>query len=229
MIDPELIVLYEDNHLLVINKSAGVVSQGARPGDRNVSDLAKQYIKRKYNKPGNVYLGIVSRLDAPVTGVMVLARTSKAAARLTDRFSQRAVEKKYLAIVEGQLDKSSGKLKDWLEKDEARRRMIVGKSKSAREAELAYQVIGESSDRSLVEIDLLTGRKHQIRVQFSAREHPILGDGKYGSRRSFSRGIALHARELSVKHPTKDEEMRFVADVPSSWRNQGFDQQLFGA
>jgi 23S rRNA pseudouridine1911/1915/1917 synthase len=185
--------------------------------------LAKQYVKRRYRKPGNVYLGVVSRIDEPVSGVVLFARTSKAAARLSEQFRSRSVEKAYWAIIEGRLEPPSGEWVDFLVKDEARRRMVRthAGAAGAREARLAYRVVQPAADDWLVEIQPETGRKHQIRLQLSAHGYPILGDRKYGSRQSFPEGIALHARSLAFDHPVSKERMELTAPVPESWRRWG--------
>ena len=217
---PPLEVLYEDNHLLVLNKPAGLPTMGT-PGDQpTLLSLAKQYVKQRHQKPGNVYLGVMSRLDAPVTGVVLLARTSKAAARLTEQFRSHSVEKTYWAVVEGTLDSPTGDLVDWLGHDERHRRMhVVGPTlPGAREARLAYKRLKVIGNSSLLEVELETGRKHQIRLQLSHHGHPIVGDRKYGSRESFPAGIALHARRLMVSHPTTGERLEFEAPLPDAWR-----------
>ncbi len=215
----QLPVLYEDNHLLVVNKPAGLPTMGVADDRPTVLSLARTYIKQKYNKPGNVYLGIVSRLDAPVTGVLLIARTSKAAKRLTESFRTRAVEKSYLALVEGHLDRPAGKLEHFVRKDERHRRMHTTTSTAdgAQHAILDYRVLEELSERSLVQVSLITGRKHQIRVQLAKCGHPIVGDRKYGAIGSFAAGIALHAHRLLVPHPVGAAPLEVVAPLPASW------------
>lgn len=219
-----LIVLYEDNHVLAVDKPAGLATQGAEAGQPSVVSLARDYLKLKYAKPGNVYIGVVSRLDSHVTGAVVLARTSKAAARLTKQFADRSVEKTYWAIVEGTVQPASGVCEHWLSKDEASQRMRVAEKSvaGAQLARLSYRLLKTlPSGDSLLEIQLETGRKHQIRVQMAACGHPILGDRKYGSRRRFSAGIALHARRVVVLHPTRGDSLDIVAPVPKTWRELG--------
>jgi 23S rRNA pseudouridine1911/1915/1917 synthase len=221
----DLHILYEDNHLLAIDKPAGLPTMGT-PGDRpTLLTLAKQYVKRRYDKPGNVYLGAMSRLDAPVTGVVLFARTSKAAARLTRQFHDHTVEKNYWAIVEGNIIPAEGKLIDWLAQDERHRRMhIVGSTFSgAKEARLTYRKIAPTGCDSLIEVVLETGRKHQIRLQMAHLGHPLLGDLKYGGRRPFPNGIALHARRLVVMHPVKYEPVELVSPLPDAWRRLGVE------
>ena len=213
-------VLYEDNHLLIVNKPAALPTMGVASDRPSVLSVAKEYIGRKYNKPGNVYLGIVSRLDAPVTGVLLIARTSKAASRLSKQFRDHEVEKTYHAIVEGIPDEDQAALSHWLRKDERHRRMHVTRQQTddAQEARLRYRVIKALSDElALLEIQLETGRKHQIRVQLSAVGHPVVGDRKYGSTLQMKQGIALHSYRLGLQHPVKREPMEIEAPLPSSW------------
>jgi 23S rRNA pseudouridine1911/1915/1917 synthase len=220
---PSLDVLYEDNHLLVVNKPAGLPTMGT-PGEQlTLLTLAKQYVKERYGKPGNVYLGVVSRLDAPVTGVVLLARTSKAARRLTEQFRTRVVEKTYWAVVEGYIQPARGNLVDWIGKDERHRRMhiVEAETPEAKEARLSYRRLAMVAADSLLELSLETGRKHQIRLQLAHGGHPVLGDRKYGSRRSFFAGIALHSRKLVVNHPVRNEWLELVAPLPEAWRRLG--------
>ena len=216
-------VLYEDNHLLVLDKPAGLPTMGVNRSDESLFSLAKDYIKERYQKPGNVYLGIVSRLDAPVSGAIVLARTSKAARRLTEQFRQRDVLKLYWALVEGLPSPSEGTWTDWLRKDERQKRMAVASERhpDAKECRLSYRVMDAMPKVSHVEIRLDTGRKHQIRVQFASRGHAVLGDRKYGARTPFRQSIALHSRVIEFLHPVRKERLRFVSDLPGAWQNFG--------
>ena len=209
-------ILYEDNHLLVVNKPAGLPTMGVAADRPSLLTEAKEYIRRKYDKPGNVYLGIVSRLDAPVTGVVLIARTSKAAKRLTEQFRERSVEKIYWALVEGAMHPEQGELVDWMRKDERHRRMHVAtpESPTAKEARLWYRVLPSGGKETLLEVRLETGRKHQIRVQLATRDRPVLGDRKYGSLRAFPSGIALHSRSLTIEHPVRHEPISVVAPLP---------------
>lgn len=221
---PALTVLHEDNHLLVVAKPPDLSTMGARPGRPSLVALAKDYLRVRYDKPGNVYVGVVSRLDATSTGALVLARTSKAARRLTDAFRTGAVEKTYWAVVEHDVDPPEGSWTDWLRKDDRARRMIVSpeETSDAKEARLRYRTLRTPWERDrLLEIDLETGRKHQIRAQLSQRGHPILGDRKYGSRRSFPAGIALHARRLAFEHPVRRVPVEIEAPLPPSWADAG--------
>ena len=218
----QLKVLYEDNHLLVVNKPAMLPTMGVDSSRPSLLSIAKEYIREKYSKPGNVYLGIVSRLDAPVTGVVLMARTSKAARRLSEAFRDRHVEKVYWAVVDGIPAEQEGTLEHYIRKDERHRKVHVTHSKSegAQLAKLRYKLLRECNEKSLLEVHLETGRKHQIRVQLSKMGYPILGDVKYGSEAMFPEGIALHAVSTQVIHPVRDETMQFKADIPASWRKQ---------
>ena len=212
-------VLYEDNHLLVVNKPAMLPTMGVSSPKVSLLDVAKRYVAEKYNKPGNVYLGVVSRLDAPVTGVVILARTSKAARRLTSQFRERQVEKIYWAVVAGVPDRPTETLQHHLCKDDRHRRMHVTHpdNPDAQLARLHYQALASHGDACLLEVQLETGRKHQIRVQLAKIGHPVWGDRKYGSQHAFSSGIALHARRLTLQHPVRDESLQFEAPLPASW------------
>ena len=224
--DPE--VLLEDNHLLVVNKPAGLATMGVAKSENSLISWAKQYLKEKYQKPGNVYVGVVSRLDAPVTGIVVMARTSKAAARLTEQFRSRDVEKTYWAVVTGRPRPAAGKLEDWIRKDKRHRRVHICRSADAdaQQAQLEYQIIKALGDQSLLAVRLHTGRKHQIRVQLSYLGHPIVGDRKYGSRTPFPQGIALHSRQLHFTHPVRNSVVELVAPLPKSWAKTGVDDTV---
>jgi 23S rRNA pseudouridine1911/1915/1917 synthase len=219
----KLHIVYEDNHLLAVVKPAGPATMGAADNKPTLLSIAKDYIKHKYKKPGNVYLGVVSRIDALVSGVVLFARTSKAAARLSEQFRTHAVEKTYWALVEGILEPPAGNYADYLAKDDQRHRMcIVGaKQPGAKLAKLSYRRLKIIRKNSLVEIVPSTGRKHQIRLQLAHHGHPIIGDRKYGSSQGFSSGIALHARRLSVMHPVQGERMEFDAPLPDAWLSWG--------
>jgi 23S rRNA pseudouridine1911/1915/1917 synthase len=214
-----LSVLYEDNHLLAVNKPAMLPTMGVAADEPSLLVEAKEYVRRKFNKPGEVYLGIVSRLDAPVTGVVLIARTSKAAARLSEMFKQRDVEKTYWALVEGRVGPATGTLVHHLRKDERHRKMHVttASASDAQWAELNYRTLKFVKGNTLLEIELLTGRKHQIRVQLADAFAPIIGDRKYGSRREFPHGIALHSRRLDIMHPVRKEPLVIEAPLPPSW------------
>jgi 23S rRNA pseudouridine1911/1915/1917 synthase len=222
-------ILYEDNHLLAINKPAMLPTMGVEEDRESLLVAAKDYLKREYRKLGNVYLGIVSRLDAPVTGVVLLAKTSKAAARLSDSFRTRKVDKRYLAVVEGAPTAQGSILEHYHRKDERHRKVHVTNEDSAdaQLARLKYHVIATGEALSLVGVTLDTGRKHQIRVQLAKIGHPILGDRKYGSQSSFMPGIALHAHRLELDHPVKHEPLRVEAPIPPAWTgHQGIARLL---
>ena len=208
----DLEILFEDNHIIVVVKPANIPSQEDKTGDKDMLTLIKEYIKEKYNKPGNVYLGLVHRLDRPVGGVMVFAKTSKAASRLSEEVRSKSMQKHYLAIVNGKMEKEKDTLVDYLWKDEKKNTSYVVKEgkKNSKMAELDYEVLkyDKKEDLSLVKIDLHTGRHHQIRVQFSSRMHALYGDNKYHGRGAGT-GICLWAYKLSFKHPVSKEEMSF--------------------
>ena len=206
----KLKVIYEDNHIIVVEKIPNVPSQSDKTGDIDMLTMVKQYIKEKYNKPGNVYLGLVHRLDRPVGGIMIFAKTSKAASRLSDQVREKVFKKKYLAVVDGKIENKSGTLEDYLYKDERNNiSKVVNKGKkNAKFAKL------EVKNLSLVKVNLHTGRHHQIRVQLSNFGHSIFGDQKYGTRGQ-GKQIALWAYELTINHPITKEEITFK-DLPES-------------
>lgn len=197
----KLKILYEDNHIIVVVKPYNILSQGDSTKDKDLLTMVKEYIKDKYNKPGNVYLGLVHRLDRPVSGIMVFAKTSKAASRLCKAFNEHSVIKKYLAIVKGKLD-ANGEFIDYIDKDKNGNAFI---SSTGKKAVLNYEVLDYNlkNDCSLVSIDLKTGRHHQIRIQFASRGHYLLGDQRYGV--MDNKQISLFAYNLIFTHPvTKD-------------------------
>ena len=209
-------VLYLDNHLLVVRKPAGMLVQGNHTGDENLLDVGKAFIKEKFDKPGNVFLGLVHRLDRPVSGVVVFARTSTSARRLSEQFRKRTVEKVYWAVAEGTVAQS-GKLVDYLARRQTKSRVVNDKAHGQR-AELSFERLAYGDDLSWLNVNLSTGRHHQIRVQFAHIGHPLLGDYKYGSRRKFPyRSFALHARSLTFAHPTKKDRMTFEAEPEAFW------------
>lgn len=216
-------VLFEDNHLLAVNKPAPLATMGLATGETSLLVLAKEYIKKAYSKPGNVYLGVVHRLDALATGVVVLARTSKAAARLTDAFRAGRVRKRYLAAVCPAPVANEGTCEDWLRKDDARRRVVICTpgDPQARQARLSYRTLQRLRSGALLEVELQSGRKHQIRVQLSQRGCPIVGDTKYGGPLWPEPGIALHARTLELLHPVRKTTLTLHAPLPSYWRALG--------
>lgn len=216
-------ILYEDNHIIVVEKPVNIPSQADKTGDEDMLTIIKKYIKEKYNKLGEVYLGLVHRLDRPTGGVMVFAKTSKAASRLSEQVREKQMNKKYLCIVDGKLEKEKDTWKDFLLKNEKTNtsKVVASKTKNAKEAILDYEVIkyNEEINLSVVRVNLHTGRHHQIRVQFSSRGHSLSGDQKYGTR-GRGKGLALWAYYLSFYHPTKKELMEFE-DYPEkvgSWK-----------
>jgi 23S rRNA pseudouridine1911/1915/1917 synthase len=223
-------VLYEDNHLLGLNKPAGWPTTHFGGGEETVDRLAKSYLKEKYHKPGNVFLGVVQRLDKPVSGALLFARTSKAAARLSEQFREGAVEKVYWAIVEAPLKPTdgspwasdSGTLDDWLLHDDAAQcvKVVPPETPGAKPARLFYTVRARHGGLTWLELRPHTGRKHQLRVQLAARGSPIYGDRKYGSPHALGPAIALHARSLTVLHPTQGNPVTLTAELPRHWRGR---------
>jgi 23S rRNA pseudouridine1911/1915/1917 synthase len=218
---PKLAILYEDNHLLGVLKPGGMLTQGDRTGDVTALALAKRYLKEKYKKPGAVFVGLVHRIDRPVSGVLLFARTSKAASRLAKEFHARRVEKTYLAVVHGRMSEGAGELRSWIERDHKRSRLVPRPTAKAKEAGLHYRVLGCRGGFTLLELRPQTGRHHQIRVQLGGISHPVAGDLKYGAGQALpDKTIALHAARLAVKHPIRDETVTVEAPPPSSgpWR-----------
>lgn len=218
----ELKVLYEDNHIIVVVKPVNIPSQGDKTGDIDMLTIIKKYLIKKYNKKGDAYLGLIHRLDRPVGGVMVFAKTSKAASRLSEQVRNKEFSKRYLVIVDGKLKENKGVFEDYLVKNERTNlsRIADEKTKNAKKASLDYEVIkyNEETNLSLVKVNLHTGRHHQIRVQFASRGHSIYGDQKYGTR-GRGKQICLYAYSLTIKHPITKEEMTFenVPKVTGSW------------
>ncbi|QGT99465.1 RNA pseudouridylate synthase, group 1 [Candidatus Syntrophocurvum alkaliphilum] len=209
-------IIFEDNHLLVINKPPNILSQGDKTGDADILSLLKQDLKKRYNKLGNVYLGLIHRLDRPVGGVMVLAKTSKAASRLSNQIRNREFQKTYIAIVHGNTLKSKDILTHYLLKDKKTNTVsAVSKSvRQAKEAILEYEVIDKKQDFSLVKINLHTGRPHQIRVQFATIGYPLYGDQKYGVKNNNRRKqIALNSYKITFRHPTLKEVITFTSYI----------------
>lgn len=214
---PDFNVLYEDNHVIVVVKPQHIPVQADESGDMDLQTSIKQYIGEKYNKPGNVFLGIVHRLDRPVAGVMVFARTSKGASRLSDEIRRNAMKKTYLAVVEGKTP-NAGTLVHWLVKDE-RTNMVSAHNKEvsgSKKAILHFRMLGHKAGLSLVEVDLETGRPHQIRVQFMASGHPLWGDQRYNKNAILGQDIALFAHKLEFTHPTTKERMSFEENPPAA-------------
>lgn len=201
----KLQVLYEDNHIIVVVKPVNVLSQSDITGDVDMLTIIKNYLKEKYQKPGNVYLGLIHRLDRPVGGVMVFAKTSKAASRLSEQVRNKDFKKNYCAIVHGYLTNKKGTLKDTIEKLDNKK--VLLNTKNGKEAILNYTVLKEYDNLSLVDISLITGRYHQIRLQFSSRNHPLYGDTLYGE--DINKQIALYSYKLSFLHPITKERLTF--------------------
>lgn len=198
-------ILYEDNHIIVVVKPFNILSQSDDTKDIDMLTLIKSYLKEKYNKPGNVYLGLIHRLDRPTGGIMVFAKTSKAASRLSEQIRLNLFTKKYLAIVSGYFDEKTGVFEDYILKKEDNSSVISNLGKYAK---LEYEVLKEKSNLSLVNILLHTGRHHQIRVQFASRNHPLYGDQRYG--KSSKKQLALFAYYLSFNHPVTKEKLEFI-------------------
>ena len=207
-------IIYEDNHLLVVEKPINIPTQEDNTKDKDLLTILKEYIKEKYNKPGNVYLGLVHRLDRPVGGIMVFARTSKAAARLSQQVTNKTFKKTYNAVVIGNINKE-GKLKDYLLKDE--KKNIVKVDKNGKEAILNFKKLDFKNNMSLVEINLETGRSHQIRVQMSHYGYPLFGDQKYNKTSKVGEQIALFAKKIEFIHPTTNELLTFELDLPNRY------------
>ncbi|MXY08517.1 MAG: RNA pseudouridine synthase [Rhodothermaceae bacterium] len=208
--------LFEDNHLLTLNKPAGLLSQADITGDPDLVTLARGYLKKKYNKPGNVYIGLVHRLDRPASGAMVLARTSKAARRLSQAFRDRQIRKEYIVVVEGLIE-GSGVMEDYLRKEAGRTR-VVQDERSGKYASLRWRALNSDGNFSSVRVELITGRAHQVRCQFAARGFPVLGDVRYGARYRFDgRNIALHCSCLTFDHPVVRVPVEVNAAFPESW------------
>lgn len=211
-------LLFEDNHLLIINKKSGELAQGDETGDIPLIDSLKDFIKKRDNKPGNVYLGLIHRLDRPTSGILVFAKTSKALTRMNEIFKTREVKKSYWAIVEKKPEKEFERLEHYLRKNPKNNKTTVftNPTKDAKIAILEYQLKGNLENYSLLEVDLFTGRSHQIRAQLSFIGHPIKGDLKYGAKRSNPDGsISLHAWKISFTHPVSKEEIQIVAPPPN--------------
>ena len=207
-------IIYEDNHLLVVEKPINVITQEDNTKDKDLLSILKEYIKEKYNKPGNVYLGLVHRLDRPVGGIMVFARTSKAASRLSEQIRNKTFKKTYNAVVIGNIEES-GKLKDYLLKDE--KTNIVKVDKKGKEAILNFKKLNYKDNMSLVEINLETGRSHQIRVQMSHHGYPLYGDQKYNKSSHVGEQIALFSKRIEFVHPTTKEKLTFELDLPNRY------------
>lgn len=219
-----MIILYEDNHIIIVNKTPGEIVQGDKTGDQPLSEKVKEYLKEKYNKPGNVFCGVTHRLDRPTSGIVVFAKTSKALSRLNDMFRNGEVDKTYWAIVKDRPPKEEDQLTHYLIKNEKNNKSNAYTSERphTKKAVLHYRLIATSQNYYLLEIDLETGRHHQIRVQLARIGCPIKGDLKYGAARSNPDGsISLHARTISFVHPVSKEEILVTAPLPDDnlWKS----------
>ena len=222
-------ILFEDNHLIAVNKQVSDIVQGDKTGDKPLSDYVKAYIKEKYNKPGNVYLGLPHRLDRPTSGIVLFARTSKALVRLNKMFQDRELKKTYWAIVNEGLKEPKGSLVHFLTRNTKQNKSYAFDQEKpmSKRAILLYEQIAKSDKYSLLEIELKTGRHHQIRTQLSKIGFPIKGDLKYGSKRSNpDKGICLHSRQLQFIHPIKNEAVDIIAPVPENTLWQYFEKEL---
>lgn len=222
-------VLYEDNHIIAVNKTCNEIVQGDKTGDTPLSETVKAYIKAKYNKPGEVFLGVTHRLDRPTSGVVLFARTSKALSRLNEMFkSHEQIRKTYWAIVQGAPTQPEARLENWLTRNEKQNKSYIAKpgAKDAKQAVLSYKTLVKGEHYSLLEINLETGRHHQIRCQLAAIGCPVKGDLKYGAKRSNpDGGICLHARQIAFVHPVSKQDICIVAPVPEDdiWHKLGAD------
>lgn len=221
-------ILYEDNHLIIINKLPSEIVQGDKTGDTPLSEIVKHYLKEKYNKPGEVFLGVIHRLDRPVSGAVIFAKTSKALSRMNEEIREQQFKKNYWAIVAQQPPKEEDLLVDFLQRNEKLNKSFIVKnpSKTTKEAKLKYQFLGESERYFLLEIQLLTGRHHQIRAQLANIGCPIKGDLKYGFSTSNPDGsISLHARSIEFLHPVKQELIKVIAPIPDEKLWKFFENQ----
>ena len=209
-------VLFEDNHLIAINKQSGDIIQGDKTGDEPLSEKVKKLLKKKYNKPGNVFLGTIHRIDRPTSGIIIFAKTSKALSRMNEKFRDNKISKIYWAIVKNNLPKKSGPLVNYLTKDQKKNKSFVTKNKEGKLAKLSYKLLNKLNNYYHYEIYPETGRHHQIRVQLSNMGSPIKGDLKYGAKRSNNdASINLHARKIIFEHPVSKEEITIIAPTPN--------------
>ena len=222
-------VLYEDNHIIIVSKRAGEIVQGDKTGDVPLSDIVAAYLKEKYSKPGNVFVGVPHRLDRPVSGIVVLAKTSKALSRLNEMFRVGSVDKRYLAIVKNRPKNPEGRLENWLVRNEKQNRSYAYDKEvpGSKQAILNYRLVASSVNYHLLEIELLTGRHHQIRCQLAKMGCPIKGDLKYGAERSNPDGsISLHASHVTFEHPVSHEMIDVKAPLPDDSLWQSFRDSL---
>ena len=220
-------ILYEDNHIIIVNKASGEIVQGDKTGDKPLSEIVKEYLKEKYNKPGNVFCGVTHRLDRPTTGIVVFAKTSKALSRLNEMFRYDKVDKIYWAIVKNSPPEHEDTLVHWLKKNEKNNKSTAydNEKQGTKKAVMHYKIIGNSENYFLLEVDLETGRHHQARTQLAKIGSPIKGDLKYGAKRSNVDGsISLHARGISFIHPVSNNKIEVTAPVPEDNLWQSFEQ-----
>ncbi|HJB92359.1 MAG TPA: RluA family pseudouridine synthase [Candidatus Borkfalkia stercoripullorum] len=220
----ELTILYEDNHIIVVMKPQGLPSCGDESGDDNMLEQVRRYVKEKYNKPGNVYIGLIHRLDRPTGGVMVFAKTSKAASRLAEQMRNGDFEKKYLAVLVGTPKEPKGTLVNYLKKNPVNNMVYIctQTTDGAKMASLEYRVLEEKGGYCLADIKLHTGRTHQIRVQMAGISHPVYGDMRYGGENAKKGNLALWAYSLTFTHPVTKERLRFMLEPPAEnvpWKN----------
>lgn len=216
----KLEVLFEDNHFIAVNKKAGQIVQGDKTGDIPLSEIVADFLKVKYEKPGDAFIGVIHRIDRPVSGVVLFAKTSKGLSKMNELFRLRSIQKTYWALVEGKVSENEGVLVHYLSKNEEKNRSkaLLEPKDGYLRCELKYKTIKVLDNYTLLEVDPLTGRHHQIRVQLSAMNWPIKGDVKYGARRgNTDRSICLHARKLNFEHPIKKEQVNIEAAIPKSW------------
>ena len=221
-------ILFEDNHLIIVNKRCGVLVQGDKTGDTPLIELVKKYIKNKYSKTGNVFLGLVNRIDRPVSGIVIFAKTSKALSRMNDKLKNRQIKKFYWLFISNKFKSSEGSLEGWFKKNKKINKSYFYKEdiNNSKYGSLNYRIIEKLENYIKIEVDLITGRHHQIRCSFSEIGFPIVGDIKYGSKRTNKDGgIYLHAREVNFIHPVSKEEIIIKADPPISglWSASPFD------
>lgn len=213
---PKINIIYEDNHLLIVEKPINIPVQEDETKDLDLLTILKNYLKTKYNKPGNVYLGLIHRLDRPVGGIMIFAKTSKTAARLSNEIKNKVIKKKYYAIIENEIN-DKGVLKDYLAKDSKTNNSYVTTKDKGKEAILEYEVISRKNNFTLISISLITGRSHQIRVQFANRGNPLYGDFRYNKKVDKNSNIALFAYEIEFIHPTTKRLLNFKLELPSRY------------
>ena len=221
-------ILFEDNHLIIVNKKCGVLVQGDKTGDTPLLELVKAYIKNKYNKTGNVFLGLVNRIDRPVSGIVIFARTSKALSRMNDKLKNRQIRKLYWLFISNKFKTNEGKIEGWFKKNKKINKSFFSKeeAKDSKYGSLKYRIIEKLDKYLKIEVDLETGRHHQIRCSFSEIGFPILGDLKYGSKRSIKDGgIYLHSREVNFIHPVSKKKIIITAEPPrlGLWSASPFD------